>query len=68
MATPFAGNATHSASVPPCFCCVASLKEVVDALITGGLLVSDAPAHLKLDVVQVLGPQRRVVLEVWPWD
>jgi hypothetical protein len=45
---------------------VASLKEVVDALITGGLIVSDAPKHLKLDVVQVLGPKRGVTIEVWP--
>jgi hypothetical protein len=43
---------------------VASLKEVVDALITGGLLVSDAPEHLKPDVVQVLGPERGVGLEI----
>ena len=47
---------------------VASLKEVVDALITGGLIVSDAPKHLKLDVVQVLGPKRGVTIEVWPAD
>ena len=30
----------------------ASLQEVPDALITGSLLVSDAPAHLQLEVVQ----------------
>jgi hypothetical protein len=47
---------------------VASLKEVVDALITGGLIVSDAPEHLKLDVVQVLGPERSVTIEVWPQE
>jgi hypothetical protein len=45
---------------------VASLKEVIDALITGGLIVSDAPGHLKLDVVQVVGRERGVVLEIWP--
>jgi hypothetical protein len=45
---------------------VASLKEVLDALISGGLIASDAPAHLQLDVVQVLGPERGVVLEIWP--
>ena len=47
---------------------MASLKEVVDALITGGLISSDAPEHLKLDVVQVLGSERGVVLEIQPWD
>jgi hypothetical protein len=46
--------------------CVSSLKEVVDALVTGGLIVSDAPAHLDLQVVQALGPERSVCLEVWP--
>jgi hypothetical protein len=30
---------------------VSSLKEIVDALITGGLIVSDAPEHLRLSVV-----------------
>ena len=45
---------------------VASLKEVLDALISGGLIASDAPAHLQLDVVQVLGPERGVELEIWP--
>jgi hypothetical protein len=44
------------------------LKEVVDALITGGLIVSDAPAHLHLQVVQTLGPERGVTIEVWPGD
>jgi hypothetical protein len=47
---------------------VASLKEVVDALVCAGVVVSDAPAHLKLDVVQLLGRERGVVLEIWPWD
>jgi hypothetical protein len=45
---------------------VASLKEVVDALITGGLICSDAPEHLKLEVVQVYGAQPGVTIEVWP--
>jgi hypothetical protein len=29
---------------------VSSLKEVVDALVTGSLIVSDTPAHLQLEV------------------
>jgi hypothetical protein len=37
------------------------------ALVTGHLLVSDAPEHLQLEVVQVFGPQRGLVLEVSPW-
>jgi hypothetical protein len=47
---------------------VASLKECVDALITGGLIVSDGPEHLTMGVVQVLGTQRGLTLEVWPLD
>ena len=47
---------------------VSSLKEVLDALVSGGLLVSDAPAHLQLEVVQVVGPERGMLLEVWPCD
>jgi hypothetical protein len=44
----------------------ASLKELIDALITGGLIVDDAPEHLHLQVVQTLGRERSVVLEIWP--
>jgi hypothetical protein len=28
--------------------CVASLKECIDGLVTGGLIVSDAPDHVRL--------------------
>jgi hypothetical protein len=45
---------------------IASLKEVIDALVTGGLVVSDAPAHLRLELVQTFGPQRGLLLEVSP--
>jgi hypothetical protein len=45
---------------------VASLKEVIDALITGGLIVSDAPAHLHSQVVHAFGPERGVCIEIWP--
>jgi hypothetical protein len=48
--------------------CVASLKECIDALITGGLIVSDSPEHLTMGVVQVLGPHRGLTLEVWPLE
>jgi hypothetical protein len=44
----------------------ASIKELVDAPITGGLIVDDGPEHMQLEVVQVLGPQRGVILEVSP--
>jgi hypothetical protein len=48
--------------------CLASLKECIDALITGGLIVSDAPEHLTMAVVQVLGPRRSLSLEIWPLE
>jgi hypothetical protein len=35
------------------------------ALITGGLIVSDAPEHLTMGVVQVLGPHRGLTLDIW---
>jgi hypothetical protein len=35
---------------------------------TGGLIADDDPAHLTLDVVQLVGPARGVELEVWPAD
>jgi hypothetical protein len=44
------------------------LKEVLDGLVVGGLLVDDGPAHLTLGVVQVLGPQRGLTLEIWPLE
>jgi hypothetical protein len=37
-----------------------------NALITGALIVSDAPDHVELQVVQVLGPQRAVRFEYGP--
>jgi hypothetical protein len=46
----------------------ASLKECIDALVTGGLLAGDDPTHLTLAVVQVLGPHRCLSLEVWPME
>src|SRR5437763_11066439 len=48
--------------------CVSSLKECIDALITGGLIVSDAPEHFTMAVVQVLGPHRGLTLEIWPLE
>jgi hypothetical protein len=47
---------------------VASLKECIDALITGGLIVSDAPEHFTMAVAQVLGPHRGLTLEIWPLE
>jgi Holliday junction resolvase RusA-like endonuclease len=44
----------------------ASIKELVDALITGGLIVDDCPECMELAVVQVLGRERGVTLEVSP--
>ncbi|HKC75715.1 MAG TPA: hypothetical protein VKF37_16175 [Chloroflexota bacterium] len=43
----------------------ASLKEVLDGLVVGGLVIDDGPEHLTLGVVQVLGPHRGLTLEVW---
>jgi hypothetical protein len=45
---------------------VASCKELLDALVCGGVLLDDGPAHLHLQVVQAFGPERVVRLEVWP--
>jgi hypothetical protein len=45
---------------------VSSLKETLDSLVTGGLLVSDAPGHLELEVVQTVGPECGVRFEIWP--
>jgi hypothetical protein len=45
---------------------VSSLKELIDALITGSLIASHAPAHLRLEVVQAFGRERGVLLEFWP--
>lgn len=45
---------------------VASLKEVIDALVVGRLVASDAPENFTMAVVQVIGPQRGLVLEIWP--
>ena len=47
---------------------VASLKEVLDGLVVGGVLVDDGAEHLTLGVVQVLGPHRCLSLEVWPLE
>ena len=44
----------------------ASLKECINGLVVGGLLVDDSPAHLTLGVVQVLGPHKGLTLEIWP--
>jgi Holliday junction resolvase RusA-like endonuclease len=44
-----------------------SCKELLDALIRGGLLVDDGPAHVELvAIVQVYGAQPGVTIEVWP--
>jgi hypothetical protein len=48
--------------------CVSSLKEIVDARVTAGLIVSDAPGHLTLEIVQVIGPRRGLTLEVRPLE
>jgi hypothetical protein len=47
---------------------IASLKEVLDGLVVGGLLVDDGPEHLTLGVMQVLGPHRGLTLEIWPLE
>jgi hypothetical protein len=45
---------------------VSSLKELIDALITSGLILSAAPAHLQLEVVQTFGRERGVLLQIGP--
>jgi hypothetical protein len=42
------------------------LKEIVDAVVTGGLITSDGRAHLQMEVVQTFGSERGVCIEVWP--
>jgi hypothetical protein len=34
--------------------------------LVGIVVVDDSPAHLQLEVVQVVGRERGVMLEVWP--
>jgi Holliday junction resolvase RusA-like endonuclease len=46
--------------------CVASLKEIVDAVVRAGLVVDDGPGRIDLQVVQQIGERRRLVLEVTP--
>src|SRR5437763_124430 len=46
----------------------ASLKECIDALVTGGLIVDDGPGTIELLVRQELGVRRRLVLAVTPLD
>lgn len=44
-----------------------SCKELLDALVHGGVLVDDGPAHVELvAIVQVYGAQPDVLIEVWP--
>jgi hypothetical protein len=46
---------------------IASCKELLDALVRGGLLVDDGPDHVELAaLVQVLGARPAVCIEVWP--
>jgi hypothetical protein len=46
----------------------ASCKELLDALVRGGVLVDDGPEHVELaGIVQVFGAQSGVLIEVWPW-
>jgi hypothetical protein len=45
-----------------------ALKPCLDGLILGGLIADDSPDRLSLEVRQVLGERRSVVLEIWPLD
>jgi hypothetical protein len=46
---------------------LASCKELLDGLVRGGLLVDDGPDHVELaGIVQVLGAEPGVTIEVWP--
>ena len=44
--------------------CIASLKGTIDGLVTGGLLAGDSDKHLLLDVRQVLGHRKQVLIDV----
>jgi hypothetical protein len=46
---------------------IASIKELVDAL-KGILIVDDSPDHMELELVQVLGRERVLTMEVWPME
>ena len=44
-----------------------SCKELLDALVRGGMLVDDGPDHVELaGIVQVYGARAGVTIEVWP--
>jgi Holliday junction resolvase RusA-like endonuclease len=44
-----------------------SCKELLDALVRGGVLVDDGPDHVELvAIVQVFSAQPGVTIEVWP--
>jgi hypothetical protein len=44
-------------------------KELLDALVRGGVLVDDGPDHVELSGnVQVFGAQPGLCIEVWPWN
>ena len=46
----------------------ASCKELLDALVRGGVLVDDGPEHVELaGIVQVFGARSGVQIEEWPW-
>lgn len=45
---------------------VASCKPILDGLRLGGVIVDDSPDHITLDVRQVLGAERQIVIEVTP--
>ena len=43
-----------------------SCKELLDALVRGGVLIDDGPDHVELaGIVQVFGAQPGVCIEVW---
>jgi hypothetical protein len=43
-------------------------KYIIDGIRAAHVIVDDSPEYVALDVVQELGPGRRVVVEVYPWD
>src|ERR671938_20879 len=46
-----------------------SCKELLDALVRGGMLVDDGPDHVELAaIVQVYGARAGVTIEVWPCE
>lgn len=46
---------------------IASVKQQVDQLVRGGVILDDSPEHLVwMPVQQILGLRKEVVMDIWP--